>query len=158
MAVEFLVASRLAQRGYMVSLQWGNTIGYDILAFDKVGNIAFIEVKTTASYPMRWVLQKKYAYSEDDSIPLENRFVCCVDISSNEQEPRVYVFPAKVVADGLHYHFNSKFPNSSSYHLSLKFKPLGSSKQQGVKTVGEHIESEKYLEAFDLLGLVAIEN
>jgi len=29
LAGEFLVASRLAQRGYMVTLQWGNTISYD---------------------------------------------------------------------------------------------------------------------------------
>jgi len=158
LAGEFLVASRLAQRGYMVTLQWGNTISYDILAFDKAGNVAFIEVKTTASYPGRWVLQKKYAHPEEDSIPLENRFICCVDVSSREKEPSVYVFPAKVVADGLHYYFNSKFPNSNSYHLSLKFKPQGRSKQEGVKTVGEYIESERYLEAFNLLGLVAVEN
>jgi hypothetical protein len=61
LAGEFLVASRLAQRGFMVSLQWGNTISYDILAFDKSGKVAFIEVKSTASYPRRWVLQSKYA-------------------------------------------------------------------------------------------------
>jgi hypothetical protein len=41
LAGEFLVASRLAQRGYMVSLQWGNTISYDILAFDKLGKVRF---------------------------------------------------------------------------------------------------------------------
>jgi hypothetical protein len=53
LAGEFLVASRSAQRGYMVSLQWGNTISYDILAFDKLGKVAFIEVKSTAAYPRR---------------------------------------------------------------------------------------------------------
>ena len=37
LAGEFLVASRLTQRGYMVALQWGTTIGYDILVFDKAG-------------------------------------------------------------------------------------------------------------------------
>jgi hypothetical protein len=36
LAGEFLVASRLAQRGYMVSLQWGTAISYDILAFHGV--------------------------------------------------------------------------------------------------------------------------
>jgi len=40
LAGEFLVASRLTQRGYMVSLQWGTTIGYDLLVFDKEGNVA----------------------------------------------------------------------------------------------------------------------
>ncbi len=158
LAGEFLVASRLAQRGYMVTLQWGNTISYDILAFDKTGNVAFIEVKTTASFPKRWILQKKYAHPEEDSISLDRRFICCVDISSTEKEPFVHVFPAKVVANGLHYYFSSKFPNSSSYHLSLNFKPQGSSKLEGVETVGEHIGSEKYLEAFDTLGLVPVEN
>lgn len=68
LAGEFLVASRLAQRGYMVTLQWGNTISYDILAFDKQGMVAFIEVKSTASYPRRWVLQSKYANPRIDAI------------------------------------------------------------------------------------------
>ena len=45
LAGEFLVASRLTQRGYMVALQWGTTIGYDILVFDKHHNVAYVEVK-----------------------------------------------------------------------------------------------------------------
>jgi hypothetical protein len=49
LAGEFLVASRLTQRGFMVTLQWGTTIGYDILVFDKAGHVAFLEVKSTAS-------------------------------------------------------------------------------------------------------------
>ncbi|MEF8720143.1 MAG: hypothetical protein V5B35_11480 [Candidatus Accumulibacter necessarius] len=153
---EFLVASRLAQRGYMVSLQWGNAISYDILAFDKCGNVAFIEVKSTASYPRRWVLQSKYAHPREDAIPLERRFVCCVDLSSNEVEPCIHVFPASVVAQGLHYYFNSKFPNSTSYHLSLDFKPQGKSKQQDVQTVAEFINAPMYLEQFANLGLIAV--
>jgi len=155
LAGEFLVASRLAQRGYMVSLQWGTTIGYDILAFDKSGKVTFIEVKSTASYPRRWVLQSKYANPRTDTIPLERRFVCCADISSKEREPAVHVFPASIVSAGLHYYFNSKFPMSASYHLSLDFKPQGRSKQD-VRTVGQYIEEEKYLENFDILGLQAV--
>lgn len=155
LAGEFLVASRLTQRGYMVSLQWGTAISYDILAFDKQGNVAFIEVKSTASYPRRWVLQSKYAHPRNDAIPLEKRFVCCADISSKESEPTVYVFPASVVAKGLHYYFNSKFPNSTSYHLSLSFKPQGKSKSD-VQTVGEFIDAPKYLEAFGALGLIPV--
>jgi len=155
LAGEFLVASRLTQRGYMVTLQWGNTISYDILAFDKAGNVAFIEVKSTAAYPRRWVLQSKYANPEIDAIPLERRFVCCVDISGSEREPVVHVFPASVVASGLHYYFNSKFPNSASYHLSLDFRPQGKSKQNTQK-VGEFIEAEKYIENYDILGLTPV--
>jgi hypothetical protein len=157
LAGEFLVASRLTQRGYMVSLQWGNTISYDILAFDKQGNVAFIEVKSTASYPRRWVLQSKYANPRADAIPLERRFVCCVDISSKEREPAVHVFPASVVASGLHYYFSSNFPQSVSYHLSLDFKPQGFSRQD-VKTVGQFIEEQTYLENFAILGLTPILN
>ena len=152
---EFLVASRLTQRGYMITLQWGNTISYDILAFDKQGRVAFIEVKSTASYPRRWVLQSKYANPRTDAIPLERRFVCCVDISSREHEPSVHVFPASTVASGLHYYFSSKFPNSDSYHLSFDFKPQGQSKQD-VKTVGQFIEEEKYLENFSILGITPV--
>jgi hypothetical protein len=70
LAGEFLVASRLTQRGYMVTLQWAATISYDILAFDKYGNVAFIEVKSTASYPRRSVLQSKHANPQSDTIPL----------------------------------------------------------------------------------------
>jgi hypothetical protein len=155
LAGEFLVASRLTQRGYMITLQWGNTISYDILAFDKLGHVAFIEVKSSASYRRRWVLQKKYATPQDDSIPLEKRFVCCADISSAEHEPEIYVFPAKVVAEGLHYYFSSKFPNSDSYHLSLDFRPQGKTKTTA-KTVGEYINAESYREKFSSLGLVPI--
>jgi len=155
LAGEFLVASRLTQRGYMVSLQWGNAISYDILAFDKQGNVAFIEVKCTASYPRRWVLQSKYAEPREDAIPIKRRFVCCVDISNAKSEPCIHVFPASVVARGLHYYFNSRFPNSTSYHLSLGFKPQGKSKAE-VQTVGEFIEAVKYLEAFDTLGLIPV--
>jgi hypothetical protein len=155
LAGEFLVASRLTQRGYMVTLQWGNTISYDILAFDKQGKVAFIEVKSTASYSRRWFLQSKYASPQEDAIPLHSRFVCCVDLSDNAREPSVHVFPASVVARGLHYYFNSKFPNSASYHLSLDFKPQGRSKQD-VKTVGEFIEEKKYIEDFDDLDLAPI--
>ena len=39
---------------------------------------------------------------------------------------------------------------STSYHLSLDFKPQGRSKQD-VKTVGQYIEEERYLENFDIL-------
>ena len=70
LAGEFLVASRLTQRGYMVTLQWGTTISYDILAFDKQGKVAFIEVKSTAAYPRRWILQSKYANPRTDAIAL----------------------------------------------------------------------------------------
>jgi len=154
-AGEFLVASRLAQRGYMVSLQWGNTISYDILAFDKEGNVAYIEVKSSAANSRRWILQKKYANPKEDAIPVSKRFVCCVDLSSKAEEPTIHVFPAAVVAKGLHYFFSSKFPNSPSYHLSLDFKPQGKTKTR-IETVGEHLKSELYKGNFDHLGLKAV--
>jgi len=153
LAGEFLVASRLTQRGYMVTLQWGTAIGYDILVFDKQGHVAFLEVKSSASNSRRWVLQKKYVSPRDDAISPECRFVCCVDLAVTEREPDVYVFPAKVVADGLHYFFSGKFPNSSSYHLSLDYKPQGKTKELGVKTVGEYIGAQSYLEKYDALGI-----
>jgi hypothetical protein len=151
LAGEFLVASRLTQRGYMVTLQWGTTIGYDILVFDKEGKVAFLEVKSSASYDRRWVLQKKYAEPQDDPIPLSKRFVCCVNLSLADQEPDVYVFPAAVVAEGLQYYFSSNFPASPSYHLSLDFKPQGRTKVPGELTVGEYIGAAAYLENYGAL-------
>lgn len=156
LAGEFLVASRLTQRGYMITLQWGNTISYDILVFDKSGHVAFLEVKATASHSRRWVLQKKYASPQYDAIPLDRRFVCCVDLAVADAEPRVYVFPAPVVAAGLHYYFNDRFPNSDSYHLSLDFKPQGRTKNPGVLTVGQHIDAESFLEKYESLGVAPI--
>ena len=153
LAGEFLVASRLTQRGYMVTLQWGTTIGYDILVFDKVGNVAFLEVKSSAQYSRRWILQKKYAEPNAEAIPLDRRFICCVDLAVPQGEPRVYVFPAAVVARGLHYYFSGQFPNSDSYHLSLDFKPQGRTKENGVQTVGEFITAERYVDAYSTLGI-----
>lgn len=153
LAGEFLVASRLTQRGYMVTLQWGTTIGYDILVFDKEGNVAFLEVKSSASYRRRWVLQNKYAFPEKDKIPLDRRFICCVDLACGEASPDVFVFPAAVVAKGLHYYFSSKFPNSDSYHLSLDFKPQGRTKEEGVQTVGQFIEDVSYRDGYAALGV-----
>jgi hypothetical protein len=101
LAGEFLVASRLTQRGYMVTPQWDTTIGYDILVFDKGGNVAFLEVKSSAQYARRWILQKKYAEPDAEAIPLDRRFICCVDLAVPQGEPRVYVLPAAVVAQGL---------------------------------------------------------
>ncbi len=150
LAGEFLVASRLTQRGFMVTLQWGSTIGYDILVFDKAGKVAFLEVKSSAQYSRRWILQNKYAFPEKDSIPLSRRFVCCVDLTTGVSPPIVYLFPAAVVAQGLHYFFTSRFPNSPSYHLSLDFKPQGRTKELGVQTVGEFIGADRYIDNFAL--------
>lgn len=152
LAGEFLVASRLAQRGYMVALQWGTTISYDILVFDKKGSVAYLEVKSSAANSRRWMLQKKYANPRDDLIPIKQRFVCCVDLAVPKgDEPHIYVFPAAVVAEGLHYYFSNKFPNSPTYHLSLDFKPQGKTKLSAIETVGEYIDADSFLENYEAL-------
>ncbi len=156
LAGEFLVASRLTQRGYMVTLQWGSTISYDILVFDKGGKVAFLEVKSTASNPQRWILQSKYAHPEEDAIPTARRFVCCVDLTVSKTAPHVYVFPAAVVAKGLHYFYAKGFSESPSYMFALNAKPRGRTKEAGVATVGEHIEAAKYLEGFELLNVATV--
>jgi hypothetical protein len=102
------------------------------------------------------VLQKKYATPRDDAIPAERRFVCCVDLTVVNGEPNVYVFPAAKVSAGLNYFFSGRFPKSSSYHLSLDFKPQGKTKLPEVKRVGEYIDSESFLEQYDLLGVNAV--
>ncbi len=157
LAGKFLVASRLTQRGYRVKFESGIGIGYDILAFDEKGNKAFLEVKSSATYRRRWILQKKYASTGQDEVSSDRRFVCCVDLSREVlQPPDVFVFPAVVVANGLHYYFSSKFPDSSSYHLSLDFKPQGRTKEAEVLTVGEFIDAEYYRENYAALGVKAV--
>ena len=157
LAGEFLVASRLTQRGYMVTLQWGTTIGYDILVFDKAGKVAFLEIKSTASHPQRWLLQAKYAHPESDSIPLARRFVCCVDLTVSKTAPSVFVFPAQVVAEGLNYFYAKGFSASPSYMFALDAKPRGRTKEEGVITVGEFIDAPRYLDCFELLGISSVE-
>ena len=152
LAGEFLVASRLTQRGYMVSLQWGTTIGYDILVFDKEGKVAFIEVKSSASHEQRWPLQKKYAHPREDKIPADRRFVCCVDMTDKEKEPVVYVFPAKIVADALHYLYAGRFSRSPTYRLDLNGKPRGTG-QTPAKTLSEQMHMSKYVDAYSGLGV-----
>jgi hypothetical protein len=153
------LSRRLAQRGYMVALQWGQTIGYDILVFDKKSNVAFLEVKSTASHHQRWILQAKYArHDEGDSIPQPRRFVCCVDLTVSKTAPQVYVFPAKVVEKGLRYFYEkSGFSDSTSYMLALKEKPRGRKKEATAQTVGAFIEASKYLECFESLGVSPVE-
>lgn len=156
LAGEFLVASRLTQRGYMVTLQWGTTIGYDILVFDKAGKVAFLEVKSTASNPDRWLLQKKYANPRNDTIPIDRRFVCCVDLTIKGSQPSVFVFPAEVVSKGLHYFYSSKFSSSASYMLALRGKPRGRTKDAEAQTVGEFIGAQGYLESYNALGVAPV--
>lgn len=151
LAGEFLVASRLAQHGYMISLQWGTTIGYDILAFDKKGNVAFIEVKTTASHPGKWLLQKKFADRRADEIPSQKRFVCCVDLTRSNRDPEIFLFPASVVADGIHYFYGSVFSKSPSFNLSLDATPRRGTDR--TKTVREFINADKYLHSYEALNI-----
>jgi hypothetical protein len=153
LAGEFLVASRLTQRGFMVSLQWGATIGYDILVFDKVGRVAFIEVKTSASHVAKWPLQKKYAWPEHDKIDTKARFVACVDLTSKDCEPKVYMFPCLKIAAGLKYVYAGKFSNSPTFAFPLNQRPRGKSKDLEIVTLGEHIHANTYLEKYDHLGV-----
>jgi len=156
LAGEFLVASRLTQRGYMVSLQWGTTIGYDILVFDKAGNVAFLEVKSGAQKSRCWILQKKYAFPANDRIAIKRRFVCCVDLAIQGREPDVYVFPCAVVAKGMKYFFNGRFPNSTSFPLLLDRKLRGRTRDNSVLTVGEHIHANQYKDNYTILGITPV--
>jgi hypothetical protein len=77
-------------------------------------------------------------------------------LAVTQGEPSIYVFPAAVVAEGLHYYFNDNFPNSDSYHLSLDFKPQGRTRMAEVRTVGEFISANSFLEKYDGLGVEPI--
>jgi hypothetical protein len=159
LAGEFLVASRLTQRGYMVALQWGTTIGYDILVFDKSEHVAYIEVKATASHERKWLLQAKYADPSDDPIREARRFVCCVDLTPVGRQPDIYVFPASVLASGLRYYYGGdpqRISDSPSYVLPLDSRPRYHTDDESFDTVGHHLNCEKYLEGFDGLGVTAI--
>jgi hypothetical protein len=153
LAGEFLVASRLTQRGYMVALQWGTTIGYDILVFDKAGHVAFVEVKSTASHPQRWLLQKKYAALSGDTIAEDRRFICCVDLTPKDCEPDVYVFPSAVIVNALNYFYTGRFSRSPSFMLALNMKPRGRTRERTCLTVGDHIGCYNYRDRFDALGI-----
>jgi hypothetical protein len=153
-AGEFLVASRLAQNGYMVALQWGTAIGYDILAFDQYGATAFIEVKTTASHPGAWVLQARFRNEErDEAAANGRRFVACVDLATPGPHPIIYLFPVSIVRRGLHYFYGGHFPNSRSFMLALNRRPRGRSREPSCLTVGEQMDAQVYIDRYDRLGL-----
>ena len=152
LAGEFLVASRLTQRGYMISLQWGTTIGYDILVFDKTGRVAFIEVKTSASHSCKWLLQRKYAWPEEDRIPAKSRFIACVDLTQNP-EPDVYVFPCQTVAVGLEYVYAGSFSRSPSFAFPLDSRPRGNSRVMESPTLREHVAADAFRDNCAALGV-----
>jgi hypothetical protein len=55
------------------------------------------------------------------------------------------------VAAGLRDYFNKKVPTSDNYHLSLDSSRKGVAKDALVSIVGEHINSDKYCEAYEIL-------
>ncbi len=140
----------------MVSLQWGSTIGYDILVFDKNGQNAFLEVKTTASNPGCWPLQKKYAHPEHGAISSKRHFVCCVDLAASRVDPRIYVFPASVVADGLKYAYSGRFSKSPTYRFALDAKPRGRTHEAETATLRNHIKADTYVDRYDQLGVAPL--
>ena len=125
LAGEFLVASRLTQRGFMVALQWGTTIGYDILVFDKKEHVAYLEVKASASNSRRWILQKKYASPRDDAIPADRRFVCCVDLALTNCEPKVYLSPQMLWLKACITFSPASFPTVPAITCRLTLSPKG---------------------------------
>lgn len=153
LAGEFLVASRLTQRVYMVSLQWGTTIGYDILVFDKSGRVAFIEVKTTASHSSKWPLQRRYASPKDDRINPKARFIACVDLTPKNRDPDVHLFPCSTIAEGLKYVYGGRFSKSPTFAFPLGQRPHGRTKSLDAATLGDHIQAQKYLNRYDHLGV-----
>jgi hypothetical protein len=127
-----------------------------ILVFDKGGQVAYVEVKSTASHPHKWLLQKKYATPSGDAISQARRFICCVDLTPKDREPDIYVFPSAIVSDALHYFYSSRFSRSPSYVLALNSKPRGRTRDASCVTVGEHIGHERYLDRFDGLGVASV--
>jgi hypothetical protein len=65
----------------------------------------------------------------------------------------VYVFPAKVVADGLHYFFPANFPIAQAIIYRSIISPKARQKELAVKTVGEYIEAQSWLERYEMLGI-----
>jgi hypothetical protein len=141
----------------MVALQWGTTIGYDILVFDKAHHVAYVEVKATASHSRKWLLEKKYTKPSEDAIDADQRFICCVDLTPRDSEPDVFVLPARVVADGFNYSYNKRFSRSPSFEFALNSKPGHHTRDENFLTAGEHIESNKYVGRFDVLGVKSVD-
>jgi hypothetical protein len=51
------------------------------------------------------------------------RFQMIAHMTPRISEPDVFVFPAKVVAEGLNYFYSKRFSRSPSYELALNSKP-----------------------------------
>ena len=79
-----------------------------------------------------------------------------MDLTPEDREPDIYVFPAAVVAKGLHYFYSERFSRSPSYVLALDSKPRGHTGDENYLTVGEHIRCKNYLGQFDALHVLPV--
>ena len=122
LAGEFYTLAQLTHRGLVASLTLGHTKGVDILVTNQDLNTLFkVEVKTTNKKPRNarlfgrekfytWPMGKKHeTYYEDKLI------YCFVYLRNNNQIPKFFIIPSKVVADYVRW--------EHEYWLSTREKP-----------------------------------
>ena len=90
---EYFVAAELERRGFSVAVPMSNTPNFDVLAISRLTNKQYaIQVKTTASGNLKWLLGPKNESLEGDNIYYV--FVHLHELG----EPEYYIIPSGIVA------------------------------------------------------------
>ena len=147
-AGEYLVLSRLLQRGILSSLSPFNAYKADILVNPVDGTSAsYIQVKTTTKNKPEWNVSAKDMTNTD-----KNMFYCFVQINSNPQ--KIYVIPASKVSEVLidsDRAYMQKPMRDGSKRKEHKYRLLKNNFESKVKSAPDGW-MDKYLEKWDLLG------
>ena len=147
-AGEYLVLSRLLQRGILSSLSPFNSYKADILVNPVNGGDAFyIQVKTTTKIDKsEWNVSEKDLEHND-----KNMFYCFVELNSNPQ--RIFVIPAKkvsqVLIDSDRAYMNKPMKNGRK-RTEHKYRLLKNNFGTTVKSAPSGW-MDKYLENWELL-------
>ena len=147
-AGEYLVLSRLLQRGILASLSPFNAFKADILVNPVNGGMAsYIQVKTTTKVnKSEWNVSEKDLNHDD-----KNMFYCFVELNSNPQ--RIFVIPARKVSQVLidsDRAYMKKPMKDGSIRTEHKYRLLKNNFGTNVKSAPSGWMDE-YLEKWELL-------
>lgn len=124
LAAEYLIASELNRHCLHATIQVGTNVYFDMAAFDNHGHIVYLEVK--GSQLPGWILGEKAKTKRE-----KNLFYALVAFGTvkDGEKPEIFIVPSAVIADALVRH-------------------------KGIALGFQHLEFQKYKEAWHLLGLV----
>jgi len=138
-AGEYLVASELSKRGYIVSVTPKNTKSVDLLCSNAdITKTVGIQVKTNSGSKREWKLKEK-----DENLSSESLFYVFVNLNNGKKLPDFSIVPSKTVAKYI--------KKSHKKWLKTPGKRVKTHKNTDIRQFDD--PKEKYLNRWDLLGL-----